>query len=175
MSKKFKVVNNKTHSVDGHAEMMGRAVYTQDYEAPGSLVLKMLRSPHPFARIKNIDTSKAESLNGVKCVLTYKNVPHVAFSRAGQGAPQPSPIDKFILDEYVRFVGDEVAVVAAINEKIAEDALKLIQVEYEVLEPVLDYKTAYKNKSVIHPESGISQAFEMGFRPKDNVAASYEC
>ena len=120
MGKNFKVVNNKTHSVDGHAEMMGRAVYTQDYEAPGSLVLKMLRSPHAFARIKNIDTSKAEALNGVKCVLTYKNVPHVAFSRAGQGAPQPSPIDKFILDEYVRFVGDEVAVVAAINEKIAE-------------------------------------------------------
>ena len=174
MNKKFKVVNNKTHSVDGHAEMMGRAVYTQDYEAPGSLVLKMLRSPHAFARIKSIDTSKAEALNGVKCVLTYKNVPHVAFSRAGQGAPQPSPIDKFILDEYVRFVGDEVAVVAAINEKIAEDALKLIEVEYEVLEPVLDYKTAYKNKNVVHPEEGISQAFEMGFRPKDNVAASYE-
>ena len=172
--KKFKVVNNKTHSVCGQAEMMGRAVYTQDYEVPGSLVLKMLRSPHAFARIKKIDTSKAEALNGVKCVLTYKNVPHVAFSRAGQGAPQPSPIDKFILDEYVRFVGDEVACVAAINEQIAEDALKLIEVEYEVLEPVLDYKTAYKNKNVIHPEEGISQAFEMGFRPKDNVAASYE-
>ena len=174
MNKKFRVVNNKTHSVDGHAEMMGRAVYTQDYEASGSLVCKMLRSPHAFARIKKIDTSKAEALNGVKCVLTYKNVPHVAFSRAGQGAPQPSPIDKFILDEYVRFVGDEVAVVAAINERIAEDALKLIEVEYEVLEPVLDYKQAYQNKSVIHPEKGISQAFEMGFRPKDNVAASYE-
>lgn len=174
MNKKFKVVSNKTHSVDGHAEIMGRAVYTQDYEAKGSLVCKMLRSPHAFARIKNIDTSKAEALNGVKCVLTYKNVPHVAFSRAGQGAPQPSPIDKFILDEYVRFVGDEVAVVAAINEQIAEDALKLIEVEYEVLEPVLDYKAAYKNKSVIHPEEGISQAFEMGFRPKDNVAASYD-
>ncbi len=174
MAKRFKVVNNKTHSVDGHAEMMGRAVYTQDYEARGSLVCRMLRSPHAFARIKNIDTSKAEALNGVKCVLTHKNVPHVAFSRAGQGAPQPSPIDKFILDEYVRFVGDEVALVAAINEEIAEQALKLIEVEYEVLEPVLDYKTAYKSKSVIHPEEGISQAFEMGFRPKDNVAASYE-
>ncbi len=174
MTKRFKVVNNKTHSVDGHAEMMGRPVYTQDYAKEGSLVLKMLRSPHAFARIKNIDTSKAEALNGVKLVLTYKNVPHVAMSRAGQGAPQPSPIDKFILDEYVRYVGDEVACVAAINERIAEDALKLIDVEYEVLTPVLDYKKAYKNENVIHPEEGISQAFEMGFRPKDNVAASYE-
>lgn len=174
MSRNFKVVNNKTHSVDGHAEMMGRAVYTDDYAPHNCLVCKMLRSPHAFARIKNIDTSKAEALNGVKCVLTYKNVPHVAMSRAGQGAPQPSPIDKFILDEYVRFVGDEVACVAAINERIAEDALKLIDVEYEVLEPVLDYKTAYQNKIVIHPEDGISQAFEMGFRPKENVAASYQ-
>ena len=174
MSKKFNVVNNKTHSVDGHAEMMGRAVYTQDYEQQGSLILKMLRSPHAFAHIKKIDTSKAEALNGVKCVLTYKNVPHVAHSRAGQGAPQPSPIDKFILDEYVRYVGDEVAVVAAVDERTAEEALKLIDVEYEILEPVLDYKTAYKHKSVIHPEDGISQAFEMGFRPKENVAASYE-
>ena len=134
----------------------------------------MLRSPHAFAHIKNIDTSKAEALNGVKCVLTYKNVPHVAMSRAGQGAPAPSPIDKFILDEYVRYVGDEVALVAAIDEQIAEDALKLIEVEYELLEPVLDYKTAYQNKNVIHPEDGISQAFEMGFRPKENVAATYE-
>ena len=174
MKKNFRVVNNKTHSVDGHAEMMGHAAYTRDYEPKGALVCRMLRSPHAFARIKNIDTSKAEALNGVKLVLTYKNVPHVAMSRAGQGAPQPSPIDKFILDEYVRFVGDEVACVAAIDEKTAEDALKLIEVDYEVLEPVLDYKTAYKNKSVIHPEEGISQAFEMGFRPKDNVAASYD-
>ncbi|HOZ02651.1 MAG TPA: aldehyde oxidase, partial [Bacilli bacterium] len=142
----LKVVNKKTRSVDGHAEMMGRPVYTDDYAAHGALVCRMLRSPHAFAHIKNIDTSKAEALNGVKCVLTYKNVPHVAMSRAGQGAPAPSPIDKFILDEYVRYVGDEVALVAAINEQIAEDALKLIEVEYEVLEPVLDYKTAYQNK-----------------------------
>ncbi|HNX16544.1 MAG TPA: molybdopterin-dependent oxidoreductase [Bacilli bacterium] len=171
---KLKVVNKKTPSVDGHAEMMGRPVYTDDYAPHGALVCKMLRSPHAFAHIKNIDTSKAESLNGVKCVLTYKNVPHVAMSRAGQGAPAPSPIDKFILDEYVRYVGDEVACVAAINERTAEDALKLIEVEYEVLEPVLDYKTAYRNKNIIHPEDGISQAFEMGFRPKENVAATYE-
>lgn len=172
--KNLRVVNNKAHSVDGHAEMMGRPVYTDDYSPKGALVCRMLRSPHAFAHIKSIDTSKAEALNGVRCVLTYKNVPHVAMSRAGQGAPAPSPIDKFILDEYVRYVGDEVACVAAINERIAEDALKLIDVEYEVLDPVLDYKTAYQNKIVIHPEDGISQAFEMGFRPKENVAAAYE-
>ena len=134
----------------------------------------MLRSPHAFARIKNIDTSEAEKLPGVECVLTHKNVPHVSYSRAGQGYPEPSPHDKFILDEYVRYVGDEVAAVAAINEEIAAKALKLIKVDYEILEPVLDFEKAYKNKSVIHPEDGIIEMFPIGFDPKNNVAASYE-
>ena len=174
MARKLKVVNNKTHSLHGEALMMGRKAYTDDYAEHNCLVCKMLRSPHAFARIKNIDTSKAEALNGVKCVLTYKNVPHVAFSRAGQGDPAPSPMDKFILDEYVRFVGDEVACVAAVDERTAEEALKLIDVEYEVLKPVLDFEESYGNETIIHPESGIKQAFEMGFDPKKNVAAAYD-
>jgi len=174
MKKNFKVVNNITPSVDGKGLMMGRPAYTDDLAEPNSLIIKMLRSPHAFAHIKSIDTSEAEKLPGVECVLTYKNVPHVSFSRAGQGYPEPSPHDKFILDEYVRYVGDEVAMVAAIDERVAEDALKLIKVEYEVLEPVLDFETAYENKSVIHPEDGIKEMFPIGFDPKKNVAASYE-
>ncbi len=172
--KKMRVVNNKTHSVDGQGLMQGRSFYTDDLAAQNSLVIKILRSPHAFAHIKNIDVSEAQKLNGVALVLTYKDVPHVSMSRAGQGFPEPSPHDKFILDEYVRYVGDEVAMVAAINEEIAEDALKLIKVEYEVLEPVLDFETAYDNKSVIHPEDGICEMFPIGFEPKKNVAAAYE-
>ncbi len=172
--KKMKVVNNKTHSVDGKGLMQGRSFYTDDLAAQNSLVIKILRSPHAFAHIKNIDVSKAKALNGVALVLTYKDVPHVSFSRAGQGFPEPSPHDKFILDEYVRYVGDEVAMVAAINEEIAEDALKLIDVEYEVLEPVLDFEKAIDNPSVIHPEDGIKEMFPIGFEPKRNIAAAYE-
>ena len=172
--KKMKVVNNKTHSVDGKGLMQGRSFYTDDLAAQNSLVIKILRSPHAFALIKNIDVSKAKALNGVALVLTYKDVPHVSFSRAGQGFPEPSPHDKFILDEYVRYVGDEVAMVAAINEEIAEDALKLIDVEYEVLEPVLDFEKAVDNPSVIHPEDGIKEMFPIGFEPKRNIAAAYE-
>ena len=172
--KKTRIVNNKTHSVDGKGLMQGRSYYTNDLADQNSLVIKILRSPHAFAHIKNIDVRKAQALNGVKLVLTYKDVPHVSFSRAGQGYPEPSPHDKFILDEYVRYVGDEVAMVAAIDEEIAEDALKLIEVEYEVLEPVLDFEKAYGNKSVIHPEDGINEMFPIGFDPKNNVAASYE-
>ncbi len=172
--KNMKVVNNKTHSIDGTALMQGKGKYTDDLAEQGSLVIKILRSPHAFAHIKSIDVSEAQKLNGVALVLTYKDVPHVSFSRAGQGYPEPSPHDKFILDEYVRYVGDEVAMVAAIDERVAEDALKLIKVEYEVLEPVLDFETAYENKSVIHPEDGIKEMFPIGFDPKKNVAASYE-
>ena len=172
--KKMKVVNNKTPSVDGKGLMQGRSYYTDDIAAQDSLVIKILRSPHAFARIKSIDVSEAQKLNGVALVLTYKDVPHVSFSRAGQGYPEPSPHDKFILDEYVRYVGDEVAMVAAIDQETAEDALKLIKVEYEVFEPVLDFEKAFKNKSVIHPEDGICEMFPIGFDPKKNVAASYE-
>lgn len=172
--KNMKVVNNKTHSIDGKALMQGKGKYTDDLAEQGSLVIKILRSPHAFAHIKSIDVSEAQKLNGVALVLTYKDVPHVSFSRAGQGYPEPSPHDKFILDEYVRYVGDEVAMVAAIDERVAEDALKLIKVEYEVLEPVLDFETAYENKSIIHPEDGIKEMFPIGFDPKKNVAASYE-
>lgn len=172
--RKFKVVNNLTPSIDGKGLMMGRPYYTDDLAEPNSLIIKVLRSPHAFAKIKNIDTSKAEELPGVECVLTYKNVPHVSFSRAGQGYPEPSPHDKFILDEYVRYVGDEVAVVAAVSEDIALKALKLIKVDYEVLKPVLDFEDAYNNESVIHPEDGIHEMFPIGFDPKHNVAASYD-
>ena len=172
--KNMKVVNNKTHSIDGTALMQGKGKYTDDLAEQGSLVIKILRSPHAFAHIKSIDVSEAQKLNGVALVLTYKDVPHVSFSRAGQGYPEPSPHDKFILDEYVRYVGDEVAMVAAVDERVAEEALKLIKVEYEVLEPVLDFETAYENKSVIHPEDGIKEMFPIGFDPKKNVAASYE-
>lgn len=172
--RKFKVVNNITPSVDGKGIMMGRAVFTDDLAAQNSLVLKVLRSPHAFAHIRDIDTSEAEKYPGVACILTYKNVPHVPFTRAGQGYPEPSPHDKFVLDEYVRYVGDEVAVVAAEDEETALEAMKLIKVDYEVLEPVLDFEKAMDNESVIHPEDKIHEMFPIGFEPKRNIAAAYE-
>jgi putative selenate reductase molybdopterin-binding subunit len=169
----MKVVNYKTPSIDGKGIMMGRPAYTDDLADPNSLVIKILRSPHAFAKIKNIDVSKAKALNGVELVLTHHDILRKAFTRAGQGYPEPSPHDKFILDEYVRYVGDEVACVAAINEDIAAKALKLIEVEYEVLEPVLDFEKAIDHQSVIHPEEDIKEMFSIGFLPKKNIAASY--
>ncbi|MBU1144125.1 MAG: aldehyde oxidase, partial [Firmicutes bacterium] len=109
----MKVVNHKTSSIDGKGIMMGRPAFTDDLADPNSLIVKILRSPHAFAKIKSIDASQALALEGVELVLTHHDVPKKSYTRAGQGYPEPSPHDKFVLDEYVRYVGDEVACVAA--------------------------------------------------------------
>lgn len=169
----MKIVNHRLPSVDGAGLMLGRPAYTDDLAEANSLVVKVLRSPHPFAKIVSIDTSKAKALQGVELILTKNDVPRISFTRAGQGYPEPSPHDKFLFDDYVRYISDEVLSVAARTEAIAEEALKLIEVKYEVLDPVLDFETAKDNRIVIHPEDGIHEMFPIGFEPKRNVAASY--
>ena len=170
----MKIVNHKTPSIDGKGIMMGRPAFSDDFAEPNSLIVKILRSPHAFAKILSIDTSAALALEGVELIVTHHDVPKKSYTRAGQGYPEPSPHDKFVLDEYVRYVGDEVACVAATTEKIAEKALKLIQVEYEVYEPILDFEMAMGNPILIHPEEGIHEMFPIGYDPKKNIAASYQ-
>ena len=98
----MKIVKTKIPSIDGKGIMMGRPAYTDDLSDPNSLIVKLLRSPYAFAKIVSIDTSKAENLEGVELVLTYKDVPKKSFTRAGQGYPEPSPHDKFVFDEIKR-------------------------------------------------------------------------
>ena len=102
-----------------------------------SFLLKVLRSPHPHAMVKRIDTSKAQALQVVTAVLTHENVPNRLMPRGCARA-------LFVLDPHLRHVGDEVAAVAAISEAVAEEALDLIQVDYEILEPVYDPEEAAK-------------------------------
>ncbi len=169
----MKVVNHKLPSVDGKGLMMGRPGYTDDLADPNALIVKVLRSPHAYARIISLDTSKAEALEGVELVLTSKDFDRRPFTRAGQGYPEPSPHDKFVFDEFVRYVGDEVCAVAAIDLVTCEKALKLIEVEYEVLTPILDLEEAIDNEIIIHPEPEIHDMFPIGFEPKRNIAAAY--
>ena len=170
----MKVVNKKIHSVDGLGILKGRPAYTDDLADKNSLIVKVMRSPHPYARIVSIDDKLARELPGIEMVLTYKDFPRVPFTRAGQGYPEPSPHDKFVLDEYVRYVGDEVVAVAGIDNETCEKALDLIKVEYEVLESILDFEKAVDNKTIIHPEPEIHEMFPIGFEPKRNIAASYK-
>nr|WP_207755002.1 molybdopterin cofactor-binding domain-containing protein [Desulforadius tongensis] len=121
---------------------MGTATFTTDISLPGMLYGKVLRSPYPHAKIINIDTGKAEKLPGVEAVVCYKNTPRVKFNTSATSTftiPPLEPVeDQYIFDSVVRYVGDEVAAVAAVSEKIAEQALKLIEVEYEELPAVFD-------------------------------------
>ncbi len=169
----MKVVNNKVPSIDGKGLMMGRPAYTDDLAERNSLIVKILRSPHPHAKILEIDYSEALKLPGVELVLTHKDFTRKSFTRAGQGYPEPSPYDKFVLDEYVRYIGDEVCCVAAISDKICREALELIKVKYEILEPILDFEKAIDSETIIHPEDGIFEQFPIGFEPKRNIAAAY--
>ncbi|MDH7483092.1 MAG: aldehyde oxidase, partial [Spirochaetales bacterium] len=169
----FNVVAHPHKKVDGEGLVLGRPAYTDDLVPSTALHVKLVRSPHAFARIKSIDATEALKLPGVACVLTWKDCPRIPITRAGQGNPEPSPHDRFILDEYVRYVGDEAAVVAAEDEATAEKAASLVKIEYEVLEPILDFEHAKDNPIVIHPEEGIHEMFPIGFEPKRNIAAAY--
>ena len=169
----MKWVGKSVAKIDAIAIATGKPLYTADLVPPNSLVVKILRSPHAFARIKSIDASSARSLAGVECVLTYQDVPSVRYSNAGQSYPEPSPYDRLILDELVRYVGDEVAIVAAVDENTAKHAVGLIRVEYETLEPVLDLDTAIGNSSVIHPETDFFCNFPIGADPSRNIASSH--
>jgi putative selenate reductase molybdopterin-binding subunit len=119
----------------------------------GMLYGALLTSPHAHACIRNINVEEARSLPGVRAVLTYKDVPRVKYASGGQSYPQPLPYDQVSLDNKMRHVGDRLAVVAADTLEIAERALDLIQVDYEVLPAVVDMEAAIQDGSpVIHDE-----------------------
>ena len=166
------VVGKGIPKIDGIHIATGKPAYTEDLAMSQALKIKILRSPHAFAKIKSIDTTEAEKLAGVACVLTYKDVPKVRFSLAGQSYPEPSPYDRLILDELVRYVGDEVAIVAAVDEKTALAALPLIKVEYEVYEPVLDFEHAAGHPSIVHPEEDVHCNFDIGMAKDQNIVSS---
>ena len=142
---------------DGPNLVTGKPVYTADWSPPGLLHLKVLRSPHPHARIRRIDTAKAEALEGVAAIFTHKDVERRAYSTAGHGAPVPDPLDHYLLDNKVRFIGDRVAAVVADTEAIAARACDLIEVDYEILPYAIDPVEAMQGEVIIHDEPESSQ------------------
>lgn len=157
----YRSVGKSVRKKDSMQLLLGKPVYTEDI-APDALVVKLLRSPHANAMVKTIDTSKAKKVPGVVDVYTWEDVPDQRFSNAGQTYPETSPYDRLIIDRHVRFVGDVVAIVAAENEKAAQTALSRIKVEYDVLEPVLDFRTAKDNPVLVHPEDNWHMLCDLG-------------
>ncbi|MBI3166585.1 MAG: molybdopterin-dependent oxidoreductase [Chloroflexi bacterium] len=149
----WQTVGKPEKKVDAIKLVQGKPAFTADMDMRGMLHAKVLRSPHAHARIKRIDATKALALQGVVSVLTWQDIPRVVYSTAGQSDPIPGPLDAFSLDHKVRFVGDRVAFVAAETAEIAEKALSLIEVDYEILPAIIDSREAMKPDAVkIHDE-----------------------
>ncbi len=162
--KPLTTVGKPTPRIDALERVTGRAKYTNDVKLPGMLFARVLRSPHPHARIKSIDVTKAKALAGVKAILTHENCQVVwgAGSVAG-GVQYNDEIKKttkqrrYAFNNPVRFVGEPVAAVAATDRHTAEEALQLIAVDYEVLPHVLEPEDALKpGAPQIWPEGNLA-------------------
>jgi putative selenate reductase molybdopterin-binding subunit len=148
------VVGKPEVKVDAQKLVQGRPVFTDDFHLDRMLYGALLTSPHAHARIKRLDVSRARALPGIHVVLTHKDLPRVKYASGGQSYPQPLPYDQVCLDDKVRHVGDRVAAVAGETPELAQEALKLIEVEYEVLPAVVDMEDAIQEGApVIHDES----------------------
>ena len=136
----YRHIGNYTPRKDARDIVTGKAIFLDDFSVPHMLYGKTKRSPYPHAKILSIDTSKAEALPGVRAVITHKNMPE----RWGLGLP----VHRLLMEDKVFYVGDLVALIAADTEEIATEAIDLIDVEYEQLEPVYSAEEALKEGAV---------------------------
>lgn len=172
--KEYKSINKPVRKKDAMQLLLGKPVYMDDITPDHALIVKILRSPHANAVIQEINTAAAKRVPGVVDIYTWEDVPSVRFAIAGQTYPEPSPYDRLILDRHVRFVGDAAAIIAAETEKAAIRAMKLIKVKYQVLEPVLDFRTAKDNPVLVHPEEDWFPPCQVGGDNRRNLVASGE-
>ncbi|OGA29389.1 MAG: hypothetical protein A3I01_12850 [Betaproteobacteria bacterium RIFCSPLOWO2_02_FULL_65_24] len=150
MQNELKYVGKSWRRKDGPDKVTGRAVYTQDVKLPNTLVGRILRSPHPHARIVRIDTSRAKALPGVKGVITVEDTKGIKHGFVE--TPRYPPDQEVLARGKVVHVGEEIAALAAVDALTAQRALDLIEVEYEVLAAVFDPEEAMKpGAPEIHP------------------------
>ena len=170
--KEYKSINKSVRKKDAMQLLLGKPVYMDDITPDDVLVVKLLLSPHANAIVQEINTTMAKKVPGIVDIYTWEDVPSTRFAIAGQTYPEPSPYDRLIIDRHVRFVGDVVAIIAAETEKAAYKAMNLIKVNYEILEPVLDFRTAKDNPVLVHPEEDWFPPCEVGGTNKRNLVAS---
>ena len=168
----LKSVGKPVRKKDAMQLLLGKPLFVEDVTPRDALVVKVLRSPHANAKIREIRTENAMKVPGMVAVYTYRDVPQKRFTMAGQTYPEPSPYDRLLLDQHLRFVGDAVAIVAGETEKAVDKAMKLIRVDYEVLEPVLDFHTAKDNPILVHPEDNWRSLCPVGADNRRNLCAS---
>ena len=173
--KTYQSVGRPVRKKDAMALLLGKPAYVDDVTPRDCLVVKVLRSPHAHALIEEIDTSAAMKVPGIAAIFTYRDVPQKRFTMAGQTYPEPSPYDRLILDQRVRFVGDAAAIVAGETEQAVDRAMKLIRVRYQVLEAVLDPHEALDSPILVHPEDNWRSLCPVGADNHRNLCASETC
>ena len=173
----MKVVNQPLRKKDAMQLVTGRPVYVDDVTPRDCLCVKLLRSPHANAIVKSINKTAAMKVPGMEAIFTWEDVDQDGrrYTQAGQTYPEASPYDRLVIDRHVRFVGDVVAILAGADEKCVDKAMKRVQVEYEVLEPVLDFHTAKDNPVLVHPEDNWESLAPVGADNKRNLCAHDEC
>jgi len=173
----YRVIGKTPLRHDGTDKVTGRALYGADIRLPGMLYGAMLRSPHAHARIVSIDTSRAESFPGVRAVVTAKDLPDVESKIAELGESTINlrhQSNNVLAKDKVLYFGHAIAAVAAVNAHVAEEAVALIKVEYEVLPPVLDVRKAMQVDSpVLLEDMRTDELGKKGDRPS-NIAAHYQ-
>lgn len=170
----MKYVSQPVVKKDAYALLSGKPVYCDDLALKDCLIIKLLRSPHAHAKIKSIQTDVAKKVPGIEAIYTYQDVPQKRFTLAGQTYPEPSPYDRQILEDVVRYVGDEVAIVVGQDEACVDKALKLIKVEYEVLDAVLDFTKAIDHEVIVHREDNYQTLCEIGNDRMRNICSQDE-
>jgi putative selenate reductase molybdopterin-binding subunit len=171
----LKSVGKSVDKVDGYALACGQPVYTADTPMPGMLYCRILPSRYAHANLRHIDVEKARQVPGVHAVLTHEDLPRIVHTTAGQGFPEPSAYDSFVLDKKVRFVGDRVAAVAAETPEAAAQALRCIDVDYEKLPAVFDGREALKEGApIIHDEPEAHMPIPVPYDAKRNLAAAVD-
>jgi putative selenate reductase molybdopterin-binding subunit len=194
--KPYEIVGKPAPKSDSYKMVSGEKLYVEDRRETQTCYLKVLRSPYAHARILKIKKARAKALPGVIAVFTHEDVPDRTYSQAGQGFPEPSPYDRMLLSKKVRHIGDRVAAVVAETEEIAIEAMNLIEVEYDVLQPVLTWDDAKApdaplvhngpvryidgapddldkiNETVNLAEEPVLYCFPIGGDPRKNIAAS---
>lgn len=173
----MKVVNQPLRKKDAMQLVTGQPVYVDDVTPRDCLCVKLLRSPHANAIVKSINKTAAMKVPGMEAIFTWEDVDQDdrRYTQAGQTYPEASPYDRLVIDRHVRFVGDVVAILAGADEKCVDKAMKLVKVEYEVLEPVLDFHTAKDNPVLVHPEDNWESLAPVGADNRRNLCAHDEC